>query len=70
MEMTFNDLVDEIQRLDKEQKEELKTLLENYLIEERREELYKNYLDAKKKVKEKKVKFSSDINELKMRLEE
>jgi len=51
--MTFNDLIDEIQKLDKEQKEELKTLLENYLIEERREEFYKNFSMQRKRLKKK-----------------
>ena len=37
MEITFNELVDEVQKLNHEQKEELKFLLEQYLTEERRE---------------------------------
>jgi hypothetical protein len=70
LETTFNHLVEEIQKLDVEQKEELKSLIEKYLIEERREEIYANYLEAKKEVRENKLKFSSDMNEIKKNLEE
>ena len=70
METTFNQLVEEIQKLDKDQKEELKILIEKYLAEERREEIYSNYLSAKREAETNQLKFNSDINELKSNLKE
>jgi hypothetical protein len=70
METTFNQLVEEIQKLDKDHKEELKLLIEKYLAEERREEIYLNYLSARKEAERNQLKFNSDINELKKNLKE
>lgn len=63
--MTYTNLVNEIQRLSYEDKENLKVILEKYLIEERREEIFKNYKDSIKELKQGKTKYSNDINELK-----
>lgn len=52
MHMTFASLVDEIQKLSTEQKEEMKSLLERYLIEERRQEMFDNLQQSKKNFKE------------------
>ncbi len=65
MENTFNYLVNEIQKLPLKEKEELKFLIEKYLIEEKREKIFKNYKATLKEEKEKKLKFSSDPEELK-----
>ena len=63
--MTYNNLVDEIQNLSFEDKENLKELLEKYLIEEKRESIYKEYQESAQELKEGKLKFSDDIEELK-----
>lgn len=48
----YNILVEEVKRLSTEEKEELKFLIEKYLVEERREEFLKNYEESKKEIEE------------------
>ncbi|MBI5788046.1 MAG: hypothetical protein HZA78_04225 [Candidatus Schekmanbacteria bacterium] len=43
MHLTFDNLVEEIKSLSTEEKEELEFLLEKFLLDECREEIYKNY---------------------------
>ncbi len=62
----FNIAIEVIIKLPLEEKEEIKEMLEKNIIEERRQEIYKNY---KKSKKEGKLKFSSDINKLRKMLE-
>lgn len=66
----FNDLVENIKSLTTEEKEEIKFLLERYLIEERMEEIYENYQDSIKEFKEGKLVFSDKIDELKTMIEQ
>ncbi len=68
--MTFSEVVEAIQKLSEEEKEEIKSLIEHYLIEEKRENIYQNYLVSKQKESEGKLTFSSDINELMESLED
>ncbi|MFZ5517820.1 MAG: hypothetical protein ACOY90_14340 [Candidatus Zhuqueibacterota bacterium] len=70
MESSFADVVEEIKKMSHHDKMELKFLLEKYLIEEQRAGIYKNYLDSKKEVHDLNVQYSSDINELKDKLEQ
>lgn len=65
MNVTFNTLVEEIKKLPFEEKEELKFLIEKYLIEGRRDEIFKNHQDSIKEFKEEKLEFSNDIKKLK-----
>jgi len=46
--MSFTEIVDNIQTLPFDEKMELKNLLEKYLIEERREEIYQSSIEALK----------------------
>lgn len=64
MQMTFSDVVEAVKNLSGEEKEELKYLVEQYLREEKREEIYQNYLSSKQKEKEGTLNFSDDIDEL------
>lgn len=68
--MSFSDVLEAIKTLSLEEKEEIKSLLAQYLREERREKIYQNYLASKQREKEGKLKFSSDINELMESLED
>jgi hypothetical protein len=61
----FNNIVDKIYSLPIEEKVELKNLLENNIAESRRNEITSNYSKTRGKEKSDKLKFSSDINELK-----
>lgn len=66
----FNELVEDIRSLTTEEKEEIKFLVERYLIEERREDIYKNYQDSIKEFKKGKLVFSDKIDELKTMIEQ
>ncbi len=68
MENTFGGLVEEIQNLPLEDKQELLVLLEKSIAEERRDEIFNNYLNTKKEETEGKLVFSSDIKQLKKML--
>ncbi len=68
MENTFGGIVEEIQNLPLEDKQELLVLLEKSIAEERRDEIFNNYLNTKKEETEGKLVFSSDIKQLKKML--
>ena len=68
MENTFSGIVDEIYSLPLEDKQALLNLLERNIAEERRNEIYTNYLSAKDEETKGKLSFSSDINKLKKSL--
>ena len=61
----FASVVEEIQELSIEDKEEVFFLLNKYLIENRREEIYRNFQKSKKR---KTHRFTGDIKKLKERL--
>jgi hypothetical protein len=61
MSTTFVDIVEEAKQLSTEEKQELRDLLDNYLIEERRQLIFENYEQSKQ---EQPV-FSSNLHELK-----
>ncbi|MFO0793621.1 MAG: hypothetical protein U0586_06115 [Candidatus Brocadiaceae bacterium] len=65
MSQKYSILVEEVKRLSTEEKEELKLLIEKYLIEERREEIFKNYQESKREIEEGRLEFSNDIERLK-----
>lgn len=67
--MTFSEVVESVKKLSFEEKEELKSLVEKYLVEEKREEFYQHYLISQHRQKEGKLTFSSDIDELMESLE-
>jgi uncharacterized membrane protein YukC len=65
-QLSFANLVEHVQHLPLDEKQELWELLENYLREERRNRIYQAYQEAREA--ENSLTFSSDINELKGRL--
>ena len=66
-QLSFANLVEHVQRLPLDEKQELWELLENYLREERRNSVYQSYQEAREV--QDILSFSSNINELKRRLE-
>jgi alpha-ketoglutarate-dependent taurine dioxygenase len=62
--MSFSDVVEAVKTLSLEEKEEIQKLLVQYLREERREEIYQNYLASKEEENAGNLKFSSNIDEL------
>lgn len=64
MNTTFAGVVEEVKQLSFDEKQELKDLLESYLIEERRREIYENCEQSKRESKNGDLKFSSHTDEL------
>ena len=68
--MSFSDVVEAIKELSTEEKQEIQLLLNQYLREEHREEIYQNFQSARKEQQNNRLQFSSDINELQQMLDE
>ena len=64
----FEVLVDEIKNLPLADKEEIKILVERYIIEERREDIYNNYKKSRKERLNEKLRYSDNLEELKKQL--
>lgn len=60
--MTYTKLINEIQDLPYEEKKNLRDILEKYLIDERRDDIYRNFQDSSQELSEGKVKFTDDID--------
>ena len=68
--MTFSDVVEGIKALSLDEKREIQSLLEQYLREERRIEVYANFKSAQTEEQDSELKFSSNIEELKQLIED
>ena len=68
MSISFGSIVEQVQTLSSLEMEELRDLLEKYLIEERRAEIYRNYRQSLKEHRAGKLRFSSKIDDLKKAL--
>lgn len=68
--MTFSDVVEVIKSLSTDEKHELQLLLQQYLREERREEIYDNFKSAQVEQQKGELKFSSNLKELRQLIEE
>lgn len=68
--MTFSDLVETIKELSTEEKQEIQLLIHQYLREERREEMYENFVSAQAEQARDELKYSANIDELKRSMEE
>ncbi len=64
MNTTFAGVVEDVKQLSFDEKRELKDLLESYLIEERRREIYENGEQSKRELENGELKFSSNTDEL------
>jgi nucleoid DNA-binding protein len=67
--LQYSQITEAVQSLNYEDKIELKELLNHYLIEERREEIYQNFQKSKKEVTSKKLKSYKSSSELRKALE-
>ena len=70
MGVTFADLVEDLKKLSVEEKIVAKDLLDKFLIEERREEILRNYEDSRRNAANGTLKFSSDLAELEAMLDD
>ncbi|AMW31798.1 hypothetical protein H6G58_22500 [Arthrospira platensis FACHB-971] len=68
--MTFNDIVEGIKSLSTNEKEEIQSLLQQYLREERRDKIYESFQAAQKEQQQGNLKFSNQIDELKQLIDE
>lgn len=68
--MSYTELVEAIQHLPFDQKQELHDLIARYLIEERREEIMENYQLSMQELKSGTPDFSSNLNELRGKMAE
>ncbi len=65
MQMTFHDIVKKITNLSIDEKLQIKEIIEKSIIDERRQEIYKSYLESKQELAKNKLKFSENISKLK-----
>jgi hypothetical protein len=68
--MTFNDVVEVIKGLSTDEKQEIQSLLQQYIREERRDNIYDHFRSAQVEQQQGKLKFSNQINVLKQLIEE
>ena len=68
MNSDFASVIEKVQKLTLREKEELQRLLEKYLIEERRKEIYGNYQSTLKEEKNGLLKKPKVVNEFKRML--
>ncbi len=66
--MRFSDVVDVIKSLSTDEKREISLLLQQYLREESRDQIYEKFQVAKQEEKQGDLMFSSQINRLKEEL--
>lgn len=64
MESTFGNIIGEIYELPLEEKQQLLEMLERNITESRRDEIFKNYLEAKAEEEDGKLSFSSNIDHI------
>ena len=64
MSTNFAELVEEVKTLSIQEKQELHQLIEKYLIEARRDEIYDSYAFSVSELDQGKLEFSSDTDEL------
>jgi len=69
MNTVFADVVEEIKQLSLGEKKELKDLLENYLVDERRTQIFEHYEESQQEFAKGHLKFSSNPGELKENVE-
>ncbi len=68
--MTFNDVVEVVKSLSTDEKQEIQLLLNQYIREERRDQIYNNFKLAQAEHQKDELKFSSNLNELRQLIEE
>ena len=64
MSHNFAEIVEEVKHLSMEEKKELQDLIEKYMIEERRQEIYQKYQASLEELHDNKLIFSSDASKL------
>lgn len=65
MSNSFAQIVEQVRSLSSLEKQELRKLIDRYLVEERREEIYDSFVQSRKELEDGKLVFSSDLDVLK-----
>jgi phosphopantothenate synthetase len=65
MSSNFAEIVEEVKALSPQEKQELRNLIEKYLIEEARQEIYESYVHSLSELSEGKLEFSNETDRLK-----
>jgi len=68
--MIFKDVIEVIKGLSIDEKQEVQLLLNQYLREERRDDIYNNFQLAKLEQQQGELRFSSEMKELRQLIEE
>ena len=68
MSHTFADVVEDVRQLSPSEREELQEIIKRSLIEERRREILRNCEDGLQELREGKLTFTSDLEELQKQL--
>lgn len=68
--MVFSDVVEAIKRLSTDEKQEIHLLLEQYLREDRRDEIYANFKLVQAEQQKNELTFSSNISDLRQLIED
>ena len=69
MSSTFAEIVEEVKALSAQEKRELRNLVEKYLIEEARQEIYESYIHSLTELSEGKLEFSNEKTSLSVLIE-
>jgi hypothetical protein len=70
MSSQFANVVEEIKKMSNDDKQELRFLLDKYLVEEKRNEILNNYQHSLQELESGKLEFSNDISKLKSMINE
>jgi hypothetical protein len=70
MNTAFVDIVETVKQLSTDEKIELKGLLDNYLVEERRGHIQQNYEESVREDSDGNLRFSSNLTELEEMLDD
>lgn len=68
--LEFNELVENIKKLNYDELIEINSLTKNYIEDSNRNQLYQDHLESKDEYEKGNIKFSSDINLLTQELDE
>ena len=69
LDIPFCDITESIQSMKIEEKIELKELLNHYLVEEQRDNIYQNFTKSRKEIKSGKIEYFKSAEELRNALE-
>ena len=64
MSSNFAEIVEEVKALSPQEKRELRNLIEKYLIEEARQEIYESYVHSLSELSVSKLEFSNETDRL------